>query len=196
MNPFNRRKHERFSAEGRLQCPFGDVVDLSESGMKVRCHGWRPPKTGAPMSFVICFQGGRLSVEGRIVRVKRRGLKTFEAGIEFTTANDQKRKALGVLAKYGFIGSSTRDKINHATAQRLYASLPDYYRTLGVRRGARIDEIRAAFRKLSFKYHPDTSGDQSTAEKFNDICEAYNTLKDDKSRAEYDEMLRRSQAAA
>lgn len=60
----------------------------------------------------------------------------------------------------------------------------DYYKTLGVEKGASKDEIKKAFRKLAAKYHPDKkTGDEA---KFKEVSEAYAVLSDDKKRAEYD----------
>tara|TARA_B100000508_G_scaffold140402_1_gene141285 strand:- start:562 stop:1647 length:1086 start_codon:yes stop_codon:yes gene_type:complete len=60
----------------------------------------------------------------------------------------------------------------------------DYYKTLGLEKGANKDEIKKAFRKLAAKYHPDKkTGDEA---KFKEISEAYAVLGDDKKRAEYD----------
>jgi molecular chaperone DnaJ len=64
----------------------------------------------------------------------------------------------------------------------------DYYKTLGVAKGASADEIKKAYRKLARKYHPDANkGDAKAEAKFKEISEAYNTLSDEKRRKEYDE---------
>lgn len=63
----------------------------------------------------------------------------------------------------------------------------DYYRVLGVERGATEDEIKKAFRRLALKHHPDQQGgDTGSDEKFKEINEAYEVLKDPAKRAQYD----------
>jgi molecular chaperone DnaJ len=63
----------------------------------------------------------------------------------------------------------------------------DYYESLGVPRGASDAEIKKAFRKLAREYHPDVAKDKKRAEeKFKEINEAYEVLKDGDKRAAYD----------
>ena len=66
----------------------------------------------------------------------------------------------------------------------------DYYATLGIERVASADDIKKAYRKLARKYHPDVSKDPEGEEKFKDIAEAYQTLKDVEKRAAYDRLGR------
>lgn len=71
------------------------------------------------------------------------------------------------------------------------ASAPkhDYYKTLGVDRGAAEDDIRKAYRKLARKYHPDLNpGDKSAEERFKNVQEAYDVLSDSKKRSMYDQV--------
>jgi molecular chaperone DnaJ len=64
----------------------------------------------------------------------------------------------------------------------------DYYDLLGVPRKASAKDIRAAFRKLARKYHPDLNpGDKSAEEKFKQLQEAYDVLSDTKKRQTYDQ---------
>ena len=64
----------------------------------------------------------------------------------------------------------------------------DYYKVLGVKRGASSDEIRKSYRRLARKYHPDVNpGDQSAEDRFKTVQEAYDILSDKKKRQMYDE---------
>lgn len=64
----------------------------------------------------------------------------------------------------------------------------DYYEVLGVSKTSTDDEIKKAYRKLAFKYHPDKSkGDKESEEKFKEASEAYEVLSDAKKRQTYDQ---------
>jgi len=69
----------------------------------------------------------------------------------------------------------------------------DYYQILGLSRGASVDEIKRAYRKLAHKYHPDKGGDEK---KFKEINEAYQILSNDEKRAQYDKFGRVSEEGA
>jgi molecular chaperone DnaJ len=63
----------------------------------------------------------------------------------------------------------------------------DYYEILGVPRDAAESEIKKAYRRLAMEYHPDrNNGDKSAEEKFKQITEAYDVLRDPEKRAQYD----------
>jgi molecular chaperone DnaJ len=65
----------------------------------------------------------------------------------------------------------------------------DYYEILGVNRRASQKDIRAAYRKLARKYHPDLNpGDKAAEEKFKQVQEAYDVLSDSKKRQVYDQV--------
>jgi molecular chaperone DnaJ len=63
----------------------------------------------------------------------------------------------------------------------------DYYKVLGVKRDAKPEEIKKAYRRLARKYHPDVNpGDKSAEERFKLITEAHDVLSDAKKRKVYD----------
>lgn len=64
----------------------------------------------------------------------------------------------------------------------------DYYKILGVERSASTDQIKAAYRKLALKYHPDRNpGNKSAEDKFKEATEAYEVLGDAQKRSQYDQ---------
>jgi DnaJ family protein B protein 5 len=62
----------------------------------------------------------------------------------------------------------------------------DYYKVLGLAKGASDDEIKKAYRKMALKYHPDKNKEASAEAKFKDIAEAYDVLSDAKKKEIYD----------
>jgi curved DNA-binding protein len=66
----------------------------------------------------------------------------------------------------------------------------DYYEILGVTRGADADELKRAYRKLARKYHPDVSKEKNAEDKFKEVQEAYEVLRDAEKRAAYDQLGR------
>jgi curved DNA-binding protein len=64
----------------------------------------------------------------------------------------------------------------------------DYYEVMGLARGATQDDIKRAYRKLARKYHPDVSKEANAEERFKELQEAYEVLKDPEKRAAYDQL--------
>ena len=64
----------------------------------------------------------------------------------------------------------------------------DYYQIMGVARAVTQDEIKRSYRKLARKYHPDVSKESDAEERFKELGEAYEVLKDTEKRAAYDQL--------
>jgi curved DNA-binding protein len=64
----------------------------------------------------------------------------------------------------------------------------DYYEVLGVPRDATADDIRAAYRKLARQYHPDVNKEAGAEDRFKEISEAYEVLRDAEKRERYDRL--------
>jgi molecular chaperone DnaJ len=75
-------------------------------------------------------------------------------------------------------------------SQREWAE-KDFYKVLGVAKGATKEEIKRAYRKLAQKHHPDANNNDPQAEKrFKEISQAYSILSNDDKRRQYDELRR------
>lgn len=64
----------------------------------------------------------------------------------------------------------------------------DYYKIMGLDESASADKIKRTYRKLARKYHPDVSKEANSEERFKEVGEAYQVLKDPDKRQEYDEL--------
>ncbi len=67
------------------------------------------------------------------------------------------------------------------------ATKKNYYETLGIKKDAKADEIKKAYRKLARKFHPDVNpNDKNAEDKFKEVQEAYDVLSDEKKRKVFD----------
>ncbi len=100
------RRDERFAAK-ELNCPMGDIVDLSASGMRLRRKGKPPVREGQTERFTLGGSTQKVTVSGRVVWLKRASLvaNVFEMGVQFVGLTPGQSAALVQLARYGFVGA-------------------------------------------------------------------------------------------
>jgi len=92
-----RRRHGRVRCLD-IECTFGDIMDLSASGMRLRTNQ-RPPTVGGSFATTIIGLDGPVEFTGVVVWTKRAGFFKFEVGIEFRELSAQMRTALARLAR-------------------------------------------------------------------------------------------------
>ena len=187
-----------------LSCELGDVMDISKTGMRVKCDGKPPVRVGQVLQMKLESSGQRLGVTTQVVWVKRKGLRTYQMGLQFAKVTRSLAAALESLALFGFIdfdaaasakrrGSDDPDQQQHQAPPEgeqkpvsAAVDLPDYYKVLNLSAECSADDIKQAYRLLALKYHPDVNDDVESAQRFIEISEAYEVLSDSRSRRSYD----------
>ena len=184
-----RRRAPRHSTH--LLSNAGEVVDLSSTGMRIMCKGKPTLKIGMPQTFKIESPEGTLKVSGRVVWGRRAGFRKHEMGIEFVNVAAKTQAALAALAEFGFLSAAMKAPgFGTSSAKRKpkirATGLPNYYKILGIKGSAGETEIHDAYRLLARKWHPDINPDPEASQKFIELREAYEVLRDPQRRESYD----------
>ncbi len=184
------RKHERYQTSG-LSCPLGELLDLSQSGMRIGCEKRPAVKPGDVVPLSIRSASQQLSVSGRVMWMRRKSWRAFHVGFQFIDVRPGVGDALVQFARHGFIeydGASTTKR------SATIVEVEDLYAILGVPGDASAEQIHNAYRKAARQYHPDTSPDPEAQDKFTRIGKAYSVLRDETSRKKYDVLFARGAA--
>ena len=96
---------------------------------------------------------------------------------------------MNILFKLIFILITTQVQVSYGFVEGLYCGKENCYDVLGVSRDVSLGVLKRAYRKLAIKYHPDRNKDPDAVEKFQLIATAYEILKDEDQRRDYDYML-------
>lgn len=80
-------------------CNLGEVLNVSATGARVMCKGFRGPKAGDRVWLRIDGLSGPIDLEARVVWNRRNGLLRHDVGIEFQDPSPAAKKALGALAR-------------------------------------------------------------------------------------------------
>lgn len=94
-----------------------------------------------------------------------------------------------MLLKILFVVLAAHVRVSYGFVEGLYCGTENCYDVLGVTRDTTLSELKRAYRKLAVKYHPDRNKDADATEKFQLIATAYEILKDEEQRRDYDYML-------
>lgn len=101
------RRNDRLRCH-RLDCELGEVVDMSSSGMRVRMRGRRGLSEEDRFNVRIDASCGQLTVPARVVWLRRVGILSFEAGLEFHELSPEMRAAVNSVARSATARESLR----------------------------------------------------------------------------------------
>ncbi|CAG1001113.1 Chaperone protein DnaJ [Phycisphaerales bacterium] len=194
--PRRPRSAERYQATG-LSCLLGDVLDLSTSGVRIRCHQSPAVTKGDTVSLAIKSESQSVRVSARVVWVRRAGLRGALVGLQFVNVRPGIAAALEQLGRYGFISTDATATGESAQGEpvgqpvQAAVEVEDLYSMLAVSPTATEDEIKRSYHRLALELHPDRSGSQDAAAKFADVAKAYKVLRSPSLRRRYDELLAR-----
>lgn len=172
-----------------LSCDLGTVVDISTTGMQLRCESKPPLKVGQIFKAKLTSESQRLNVSGQVIWIKRRGLKAYSVGVQFVALTKSTAAVLESFGRFGFVDLDAvvaRKVEQTKQTVRATVELPDYYKVLGIPRGASADQVQQAFRSLARQYHPDVADVPGANRKFIEISQAYAVLSDAHQRRVYD----------
>ncbi len=92
------RRHGRVRTES-LTCSLGDVMDISASGLRVRCHGRSTCSVGKRIEITLPGEDGSFRVFARPVWIRKTGIFKHEVGVCFEDLDEDARLQLGALAR-------------------------------------------------------------------------------------------------
>lgn len=185
-----QRESERFGSD-LLTCPLGDVYDLSASGIRLRGKGCCKVSVGECLAVTLQAPQGALTLQARVVRIQRQGLRTFDIGMQFIGITPGTARALKTLAEFGFVSgrssgsqqpaaesaSSPPPPQPGAERQAATARIERARKLLQVTENVTASELKAAYRRMAREFHPDVRPGPGADQLFADIAEAYQTLR-------------------
>ncbi|CAN5845189.1 hypothetical protein BH11PLA1_BH11PLA1_14210 [soil metagenome] len=205
-----RTRAHRYRAAG-FATPFGEVKDLSSTGMKIASARKPQLEKGQKASMRLSSAFQQVVVTARVAWIRPTS-DGFQVGFQFVELTDATRCAIESLAKHGFADTGsgpgprraghshagshqqTQEKVGARSILEQTMHFEDLYALFGVGATADGDQIQAAYRKLAQKLHPDHNLAPDASQQFSRLNKAFSILKDEGKRKRYDEM--RAVAAA
>ena len=193
----NDRRCDERHENNALSCQIGSVVNISSSGMRLKCESKPPIKVGQIIDIKLDSGSQRVSVQASVIWIKRRGFRSFIVGMQFVNISDSLKERIDTLGKFGYIDleaatpkkqSKSDDPGKRRSKPPIKATvkLPDYYAILGVGQDATASQIKKAYHKMLHKYHPDSVKSNSFTAELTKVNQAYSILRSNQSRRTYD----------
>ena len=164
------------------------------------CDGKPPVKQGGVIPIRLKFSDGTLPLATQVRWIKRRGIRRYEIGLKFVQLKPGVEKVLEAIARFGMAeaakhmddsaerGQAGPRKKRRVRKPRAEVDLPNYYKALELSPEATSAEIKASYRRLATKYHPDRNDSAEALKRFEAINEAYHVLRDVRRRESYSRM--------
>lgn len=172
-----QRKHKRMLAPPGVVSDLGDLLDISESGMRVHCAQCLMVTQGDIVSLQLRCGDLGMQVRAKVAWVRRTGVKERIMGLQFVGLKPSMLAAIQVLARQGANARSPQSAAKEHTPVRIAAQLPDPHASLGVPRDASFEVIHKAYRALARQYHPDFNNSPQALIRFREITDAYRALR-------------------
>lgn len=199
------RSSERFQTN-HLESKLGSVRDVSETGFRISSKARLRVSRGEVHTLSLRTDEQKITVKARVQWVRRTCWfpAVYEAGLQLVDPRPGVGQVLRQLGQFGCVTSgggvgaeepeqaSSRHEV---TTPQAFVEYEDLYAVLGVQEDATGREIKAAYRGLAQKIHPDRNDAPDAAEQFDAVAKAYSVLSDPKRREWYDRM-RRGEIAA
>lgn len=201
--PRAQRSH-RYAAHG-FSTPFGEVKDLSASGMQLISSRKLSLEVGQRSSMRLSSAFQQVVVTAQLVWTKKVG-DQFAAGFKFVDLAAEVREAVECLAKHGFAQTTAgpgprrggpagpASAANKRTIFEQRLQCEDLYEYFGVEPNATDEEIRHAYRVMAQRLHPDCNTAPDADAQFAKLTKSYSVLKDPDKRKRYNEMRTRTKA--
>src|SRR5688500_7039896 len=182
-----KRESDRFGSD-LLTCPLGDVYDLSGTGIRLRGKGRCKLAMGQVLAVTLQAPQGQLTLQAKVVRIQRQGLRTYDVGMQFIGIKPGTARALRTLAEFGFVsgrasggsGSAATSSSSEPFTPKNVVQEAKYERArelLGVGPEATAEQLKLAYRNKARENHPDVRHGPDANERFVEIAAAYQMLR-------------------
>ncbi len=120
MHLLQGNKHDERRQHGRIRCTalftrFGKILDMSASGMRVHCKGWRTPELNDVMEVEIKHPHGVIMVTSKIVWRERLGLRQYMTAFRFMDLTPEKQRQIVEVAQESLQAAALEETAQSST---------------------------------------------------------------------------------